>query len=130
MRGDKMNKKLLILGASHGDITLILAGKELGFKVITTGNNPSDLGHDYSDRYCYGDYSNYEEMLRLSKKLEVDAICATDDCSAITAAYLAEKLNLPGHDSYKTTLKSTTGYPARTPSSLASTIPFSTPGIY
>ena len=46
-----MQKKLLILNGSHSDIPLIQAGKALGYYVITTGNNPDLIGHQYSDEY-------------------------------------------------------------------------------
>jgi biotin carboxylase len=43
-------------------------------------------------------------MLSLSRQLQISAICACcNDFSAITASYVAEKLGLPGHDSYETT---------------------------
>ncbi len=101
----KNKKKLLIAGGGHSDIPLIKAGKELGFHVITTGNNKDALGHKYSDEYHYGDFSNKEEILELAKKLKIDAICAcSNDFSAITASYVAEKMGLSGHDSYETTL--------------------------
>ena len=104
----KEKKKILIAGSGHGDIPLIVAAQNLGFYVITTGNQPdgpNGLGIEYSDEYYCEDYSNKERMLELAKKLEIDAICpCTNDFSAISTAYVAEKLDLPGHDSYETTL--------------------------
>ncbi len=101
----KNKKKLLIAGGSHSDIPLIEAGKKLGFYVVTTGNRPNDLGHKYSDEYQNVDFSNLADMLSLSKRLKIDAICSCcNDFSALTSAYVAEKLGLPGHDSYETML--------------------------
>jgi len=98
-------KKLLIAGGGYADIPLILSAKSLGFYVITSGNRATDLGHRYSDECCLEDFSNKEAMLNLAQKLEIDAICAScNDFSAITSAYIAEKMGLPGHDSYNTTL--------------------------
>ena len=97
-------KTLLILGGSHAEIPLIKAGKDLGFRVVTSGNRPSDLGHPYADEYRLADFSNREEVLALARELEVDAICsACNDFAAISAAYVAEKLGLPGHDSCEVT---------------------------
>ncbi|MCU7835952.1 MAG: hypothetical protein KZQ83_11970 [gamma proteobacterium symbiont of Taylorina sp.] len=96
-----IKKKLLILNGSHSDIPLIKAGKELGFHVITTGNAPELIGHSYADEYYSADYSNKNETLDLAKKLSIDAICScANDFGAITAAYVAEKMGLAGHDSY------------------------------
>jgi len=98
-------KKLLILNGSHSDIPLILAGKKLGFHVVTTGNNPQLIGHSYADEYHCADFSNKKDILALSQKLKIDAICAcANDFGAITASYVAEKLCLPGHDTFENCL--------------------------
>lgn len=96
-------KKLLIAGGGYADIPLIQAGQKIGFHVITSGNRPDDAGHRYSDKYQPADFSDTEAMLSLAKKLSIDAICAcSNDFSALSSAYVAEKLGLPGHDSFET----------------------------
>ena len=98
-------KKLLVLNGSHSDIPLIQAGKRLGYYVITSGNRPDLIGHRYGDRYICGDFSKPEEMYEIFKGEGLDAVCScANDFGIITAAYLSEKLGLPGHDSYETTL--------------------------
>lgn len=98
-------KKLLILNGSHSDIPLIKSAKSLGFYVITTGNNPKLIGHSYSDERCYADFSRPEAILEIARKLKIDAVCScSNDFGIITASYISEKLNLPGHDSYETTM--------------------------
>ncbi|MCA9003644.1 MAG: ATP-grasp domain-containing protein [Planctomycetaceae bacterium] len=100
-----MHKKLLIAGGGYAEIPLILAAQKMGFHVITSGNRADDLGHRYSDECCLQDFSDKEAMLQLADSLKIDAICAScNDFSAITAAYIAQQLNLPGHDSYETSL--------------------------
>jgi len=99
-------KKLLLLNGSHSDIPLIKAAKELGFFVITTGNDPNLIGHKYGDEYHLADYSEKEKILTLAKKLKIDAICScANDFGAISASFVAEQMGLPGHDPYETTLK-------------------------
>ena len=101
-----MKKRLLIVGGSHSDIPLIEAGKELGYYVITSGNNPNDLGHKYSDEVQLEDFSDNEAMLNLAKRLKIDAVCSgANDFAVISSSYIAEQLNLKGHDSYDTTVK-------------------------
>jgi biotin carboxylase len=96
-------KKLLIAGGGYADIPMILAGKALGFHVITSGNRQEDLGHRYSDECRLEDFSNEKAMLELAETLQIDAICACcNDFSALSASYVAEKMGLPGHDSYAT----------------------------
>ncbi len=70
--------------------------------MITSGNRPDELGHLYSDEYQPADFSDHEAMLELAKRLEIDAICACcNDFSALSCAYVAERMGLLGHDSYK-----------------------------
>jgi biotin carboxylase len=98
-------KKLLVLNGSHSDIPLIKSAKSLGFYVITTGNNPNLIGHGYSDERSYADFSDPEAILEIAKKLNIDAVCScSNDFGIITASYISEKMNLPGHDSYDTTM--------------------------
>ena len=100
-----MQKKLLIAGGSHADIPIIQAAKNLGYWVITSGNNPNDMGHQFSNEYHLEDYSDPLKILNLAKNLNIDAICASsNDFSAISCAYVAEKLHLSGHDKPETTL--------------------------
>ena len=99
-------KKILIAGGSYGDIPTIKTAKINGFCVITSGNNKKELGHLYSDEYCPADYSDKDELLKISRSLGIDYIVpACHDLSMVSCAYVAEQLSLPGYDSYETTLR-------------------------
>lgn len=101
-----MQKRVLMLNASHNDERLICALRELGFYIITTGNRPELPGHKLADEYCFGDYTDIEAMLDLAKRKKVDAVCpCCNDFGVITAAYISEKLGFKGQDSFETTLK-------------------------
>lgn len=95
-------ERLLILNGSVSEITLIEKAKEMGFYTITTGNNPSLPGHAYADEYIPADYSDMKTVLDIVVKHNISRIvsCA-NDFGVITASYVAEQLNLPGHDTYK-----------------------------
>jgi len=98
-----IQKKLLLVGGSHADIPIILAAQKLGYWVITSGNNPNDLGHQFSNQYCPVDYSNNDKVFHLARQLNIDAICASaNDFSLLSCAYTAERLKLPGYDTYET----------------------------
>lgn len=100
-----MKNKMLIAGGGYADIPLIIAAKKLGFYVITSGNRKDDLGHKFSDEVKLEDFSNKNAMLKLAMDLKIDVICPScNDFSAVSSSYVANKLNLPGHDSYETTL--------------------------
>ena len=99
-------KKLLLLGGSHAEIPLIKAAQELGWFVITTGNNRDGLGHPYADKTVFADFSNKEEMLELARTEGVSAVCSgCNDFALLSTVYVCEKLGLPGHDSFATSLE-------------------------
>ena len=99
-------KKLLLLGGSHAEIPLIKAAKELGWYVITTGNNRDGLGHPYADKTVFADFSNKEAMLELARTEGVQAVCSgCNDFALLSTVYVCEKLGIPGHDSYATSLE-------------------------
>jgi biotin carboxylase len=101
-----MSKKLLLLGGSHAEIPLIKAAQELGWYVITTGNNRDGLGHPYADKTVFADYSNKEAMVELARHENVQAVCSgCNDFSLLSTVYVCEQLGLPGHDSYATSLE-------------------------
>ena len=96
-------KKMLFVNGNYNDIPLIDAAHKLGYYVITSGNDPNGEAHEFGDEYCPCDYSDKEAILRLAIEKKVDAICSCgNDFGATTAAYVCEKLGLPGHDSYST----------------------------
>ncbi len=98
-------KKLLMLNASDHEIPFILAARKLGFYVITTSTKSEYAGHRYADQYISANYNDYDEMIDLVKRENIDAISqgTTDDC-ALSAAYVGEKCGLKGHDTYENAL--------------------------
>ena len=92
-------KKALILNTSHNDLRMILALKELGYFVVSLGSQPNLIGQKYVDKYIQQDYSDKEKALEIAESEKIDAVCACcNDFGVITAAFIAENLNLPGHD--------------------------------
>ena len=99
-------KRLLILGGGHAEIPLIQAAQALGWYVITTGNDCKGLGHPYADRNVFADFSDKNAMLKLARNENVQAICSgCNDFALLSTVYVCEKLGLPGHDSYATSLE-------------------------
>ena len=98
-------KKVLLLCSTHNDLGLIRALRKLGCYIVVTGNISGLPGEKWCDKFIQADYSNKELILDIARKEKVDAICqCCNDYGVYTAAYVAEKLNLPGYDSYETTL--------------------------
>lgn len=95
-------KKLMLLGGMRYLIPVIKAAHELGVYVITCDYLPDNIAHKYSDEYCNESIINKEAVLEKAKKLNIDGIMSfACDPGVETAAYVAEKLNLPSCGSYK-----------------------------
>ncbi len=102
---DEKSKKALLLCASHNDLGLIRALRKMGYYILVTGNRRGLIGEKFCDEYISADYSDKELILKIADANDIDAICpCCNDFGVYTAAYVAEKLGLPGHDPYETVL--------------------------
>ena len=91
-------KKVLLLGGAPSQIPSIKKTKELGYYAITCDYLPDNPGHKFADEYYNVSTTDKEAVLELAKKLKIDGIvCYASDPAAPTAAYVAEKMGLPGH---------------------------------
>ena len=98
-------RKALLLCSSHNDLGLIRALRKLGYYIICTGNKENLPGQKWCDEFVKADYSDKDLVLEIAKKYKVDAVVqCCNDFGVYSAAYVAEKLGLPGYDSYETTL--------------------------
>ena len=98
-------KKALLLCTSHNDLGLVQALRKLGYYIIATGNIENLPGQVWVDEWIKADYSDQQVILDIAKEKMIDNIVACcNDFGVYTAAYVAEKLGLPGYDSYETTL--------------------------
>lgn len=91
-------KKVLMLGGSHFQVPSIITAKEMGLYVITCDYLPGNPGHKYADEYYNVSTTDKEAVLNLAKTLNLDGVvCYASDPAAPTAAYVAEKLELPSN---------------------------------
>lgn len=91
-------KKILLLGGSMQQIPSIEKAKEMGLYTITCDYLPQNPGHKLADEYYNVSTTDKDAVLELAKKLNIDGILAyASDPAAPTAAYVAEKLGLPGN---------------------------------
>ncbi len=97
IRQTKEKKKLLMLGGANAQVPAIIRAKELGYYVITCDYLPDNPGHRFADKYVNVSTIEKEDVLKLAEKEKVQGIIAyASDPSAMTAAYVSDKLNLPG----------------------------------
>ncbi len=95
-------RRLMVLGGLKYSIPVIEAAHKLGCYVITCDNVPENIAHKYSDEYCNVSIVNMDDVLNAAKRLKIDGIISfACDPGVITAAYVAEKMNLPSVGSYE-----------------------------
>lgn len=86
-----------MLAASYYQIEAITRARALGWRVLTTDNRPDNPGHVLADRSFDVDTTDREAVLALAIREGVDGIIAPGTDAALpTAAYVAERLGLPG----------------------------------
>lgn len=78
-------------------IPIIKRMKERNMYVITCDYIPENEGHAYADEAYYDSTTDMEAVLSLAQRKKIDAILTfNSDPAALTAAYVADKLHLPG----------------------------------
>lgn len=91
-------KKILLLGGAMQQIPSILTAKKLGYYTITCDYLPDNPGHRLANEYHNVSTTDLDAVLQLAQKLQIDGIVAyASDPAAPTAAYVAEKMGLPGN---------------------------------
>ncbi len=97
-------KRLLLLGGSRYLLPIIEKAKELGIYTITCDYLPDNIAHKFSDQYCNVSIIDKEKTLQVARELQVDGVMSfACDPGVVTAAYIAEKMNLPFQGSYEST---------------------------
>ena len=89
--------KILILGGGFQQLPAIRKAHELGLTVILADYLPDAPGRREADQSFLISTRDKDGILELARKEDVDGILAfASDPAEETAAYVAEKLNLPG----------------------------------
>ena len=90
-------KKLMIMGAGIYQVPLIKRAKEMGIYTIVVsipGNYP---GFALADQICYENTVDYERILEVAKREQIDGIVtAGTDVAVITIGKVCDELGLPG----------------------------------
>lgn len=95
-------KRLLLLGGSRYLLPVIEVAHKLGCYVVTCDYLPDNIAHKYSDEYCNISIIEKDTVLETAKKLKIDGIMSfACDPGVVTAAYVAEKMDIPFQGSYE-----------------------------
>ncbi len=104
------HKRLLLLGGSAFQIPVIEKAKELGLYVGVVDIDEKAPGHSCADECFVCSIKDKEAVLKIARAFKADGIlCGACDTGVVTAAYVCEKLGLPGIGS-ESALKATDKY--------------------
>lgn len=91
-------KKVLFLGGAPTQIPPIKYALEQGYEVISLDYLPENPGHKLAHKYYNISTTDKEAVLEIARLEKIDGIVAyASDPAAPTAAYVAEKMGLPGN---------------------------------
>lgn len=91
-------KKILLLGGSAQQIPAIECANKKGYHTILCDYLPDNPGQHYAKKFYCVSTTDKEAILEVAKKEKIDGIVAyASDPAASTAAYVAEKMGLPGN---------------------------------
>lgn len=93
-----MKKKILLLGGSAQQIIAIETAKKLGYETILCDYLPDNPGQYHADHFHLVSTTDKEAILKVAMAEQIDGILAyASDPAAPTAAYVADKMGLPGN---------------------------------
>lgn len=88
-------KKILVLGAGEMQVPIIRKINELGYCSIAVDYDASASGFHYADEFYVESSTDYEKVLSIAKRRNVDAVLTTSDYPVNIVAKVARQLNLP-----------------------------------
>lgn len=91
-------KKILLLGGSAQQIIAIKTAKRLGYFAVLCDFLIDNPGQYEADKFYLVSTTDKEAVLEVAQKEQIDGVLAyASDPAAPTAAYIAERLGLPGN---------------------------------
>lgn len=92
-----MKKKILLLGGSAQQVVAIETAKRLGYFTVLCDYLTDNPGQYKADKFYLVSTTDKEAILKVAREEQVDGVLAyASDPAAPTAAYVAEKMRLPG----------------------------------
>lgn len=91
-------KKILMLGGSQQQVPILEKAKEMGHYVLLCDYLPDNPGQQVVDEFFEVSTTEKDAVLQVAVENNIDGVLAyASDPAAPTAAYVAERLNLPGN---------------------------------
>lgn len=96
MRGEPQS--ILLLGGSRQQVVAIETARRLGYRTVLCDYLPDNPGQHSADVFYQESTTDRERMLEIARRERVSGVLAyASDPAAIIAAYVAERLGLPGN---------------------------------
>lgn len=90
-------KKLLVIGAGFLQAFVIRKSREMGYYTLAVDANPDAVGFKDADKYAVINIVDEKACLEFARQEQVDGVLtAATDYGVLTAAYIAQEMNLPG----------------------------------
>ena len=90
-------KKILIIGAGFLQSFVIKKAKDMGYETLAIDANPKAVGFQNADKYEVIDIVDENACLAYAQKEKIDGVLtAATDYGVLTAAYIADNMNLAG----------------------------------
>lgn len=90
-------KKILLLGGSAQQVVAIKTAKDLGYYTVLCDYLPDNPGQHIADSSHLVSTTDKDAILKVAQEEQIDGIVAySSDPAAPTAAYVANKMGLPG----------------------------------
>lgn len=90
-------KRLLILGGGLWQLEYVRRARQLGLETWVTDWSPAAVARNDADHFDPIDLKDHDATLALAERARIDAVLTAADIGVPTAAYVAERLGLPGH---------------------------------
>ncbi len=90
-------KKVLIIGASFLQDFVIKKARSMGYETLAVDANPDAVGFKNANKYAPINIIDEKACLEYAKSEKIDGVLtAATDYGVLTAAYIAQEMNLPG----------------------------------
>ena len=90
-------KKILIIGAGFLQDFLIQKAKSMGYFTLAVDANPNAPGFTHADKFAVINIVDEEACFQYARQEKIDGVLtAATDYGVLTAAYIAQKMGLPG----------------------------------
>lgn len=90
-------KKILIIGAGFLQSFVIKKAREMGYETLAVDADPNAIGFKFADKHEVINIIDEKACLAYARKEKIDGVLtAATDYGVLTAAYIAEQMNLGG----------------------------------